>query len=175
MLLTDATLAWDQGAGRKSDLKKAETRKKKHFLQSQRLEAYSLSPSAQDLAGPEGQAGSGKAVLHSISLAVTKVGTGPPPRVTPPWLPPRLPRCSLGCRRWRVSLTKLLSAPNSKTTHPNGGDVLSQLREEEGGSLGTDLQTPGVWGPCGCGTNGPLRRPRPRWTGFCKGAISGPL
>ncbi|XP_045674831.1 ATP-binding cassette sub-family C member 12 isoform X1 [Phyllostomus hastatus] len=72
LLLANATLTWEQGAGRKSDLKRAETQKKKRFLKSQRLEAYSLSPSAQDLVGPEGQEGSCKAVLHGISLAVRK-------------------------------------------------------------------------------------------------------
>ncbi|KAM5298034.1 ATP-binding cassette sub-family C member 12-like isoform 5-T5 [Glossophaga mutica] len=72
LLLANATLTWEQGAGRKSDPKKVETQGKKRFLKSQRLEAYSLSPSAPDVAGPEGQDGSCKAVLHSISLAVRK-------------------------------------------------------------------------------------------------------
>ncbi|XP_037000716.2 ATP-binding cassette sub-family C member 12 isoform X2 [Artibeus jamaicensis] len=72
LLLANATLTWEPGTGRKSDLKIAKTQKKKHVLKSQRLEAYSLSPSAQDMAGPEGQEGSCKAVLHGISLAVRK-------------------------------------------------------------------------------------------------------
>ncbi|XP_036922273.1 ATP-binding cassette sub-family C member 12 [Sturnira hondurensis] len=72
LLLANATLTWEQGAGRKSDLKAVKPQKRKRFLKSQRLEAYSLSPSAQDVAGPEGQDGRCKAVLHGISLAVRK-------------------------------------------------------------------------------------------------------
>ena len=78
MLLANATLTWEQGASRKSDLKKVKTQNNKHFLKSQRLEAYCLSPSTQGVAGPEGQEGRGKAVLHSINLAVRKVRMGLP-------------------------------------------------------------------------------------------------
>ena len=46
-----------------------------------------------------------------------------------------------------MSLARLLSSPNLKTTHLNSRDILSQLREEEGGDLGTDLQTPGCLEP----------------------------
>ncbi|KAM5207793.1 LOW QUALITY PROTEIN: ATP-binding cassette sub-family C member 12 [Hipposideros larvatus] len=71
LLLANATLTWEQEANTKSDLKKVESQKR-HFLKKQRLETYSLSSSAQDVAGPEQHGGSCKPVLHNISFAVRK-------------------------------------------------------------------------------------------------------
>nr|XP_010948502.1 ATP-binding cassette sub-family C member 12 isoform X2 [Camelus bactrianus] len=56
---------------RKSDLNKVQNQKK-NFLQKQRPEAYSLSPSAQGVTDPEEQHGSPRSVLHNISFVVRK-------------------------------------------------------------------------------------------------------
>ncbi|XP_072823403.1 ATP-binding cassette sub-family C member 12 isoform X3 [Vicugna pacos] len=71
LLLANATLTWEQEASRKSDLNKVQNQKK-NFLQKQRPEAYSLSPSAQGVTDPEEQHGSPKSVLHNISFVVRK-------------------------------------------------------------------------------------------------------
>ncbi|KAF6287414.1 ATP binding cassette subfamily C member 12 [Rhinolophus ferrumequinum] len=67
LLLANATLTWEQEAGTKSNLKKVENEQKQ-----QRLEAYRLSPSAQEVTGPEQHGGSCKPVLQNISFAVRK-------------------------------------------------------------------------------------------------------
>ncbi|XP_032344075.1 multidrug resistance-associated protein 9 [Camelus ferus] len=71
LLLANATLTWEQEVSRKSDLNKVQNQKK-NFLQKQRPEAYSLSPSAQGVTDPEEQHGSPRSVLHNISFVVRK-------------------------------------------------------------------------------------------------------
>ncbi|EPQ16475.1 Multidrug resistance-associated protein 9 [Myotis brandtii] len=71
LLLANATLTWEQEAGRESDVKKAE-KQEKRLLTKQRLETYRPSASAPGAAGPEDRSGGGKSVLHNISFVVRK-------------------------------------------------------------------------------------------------------
>ncbi|XP_016069254.1 PREDICTED: multidrug resistance-associated protein 9 [Miniopterus natalensis] len=71
LLLANATLSWEQEAGRKSNLKKLENWKT-HLVKKQRWETYSLSPSAQEAVGLEAQKGGCKSALHNISFVVRK-------------------------------------------------------------------------------------------------------
>ncbi|XP_076427902.1 ATP-binding cassette sub-family C member 12 isoform X5 [Peromyscus maniculatus bairdii] len=71
LLLANATLTWEQEINR-SDPPKAQDQKRR-ISKQQRSELYSEpSPSAQGVAGPEGQSGSPKSVLHNISFVVRK-------------------------------------------------------------------------------------------------------
>ncbi|XP_023605086.1 multidrug resistance-associated protein 9-like, partial [Myotis lucifugus] len=71
LLLANATLTWEQEAGRESDVKKAE-KQEKHLLTKQRSETYRPSASAPGAAGPEDRSGGSKSVLHNISFVVRK-------------------------------------------------------------------------------------------------------
>ncbi|KAM8775289.1 ATP-binding cassette sub-family C member 12-like isoform 2-T2 [Rhynchonycteris naso] len=71
VLLSNATLTWEQEARRLSDVQGAEHQKGR-LLGQQRSEAYAVSPSAQGAAGPELAPGRPKAVLHDISFVVRK-------------------------------------------------------------------------------------------------------
>ncbi|XP_015420181.1 PREDICTED: multidrug resistance-associated protein 9 [Myotis davidii] len=71
LLLANATLTWEQEAGRESDVKNAEEQEK-FLLTKQRSEMYGPSASAPGAAGPEDRSGGGKSVLHNISFVVRK-------------------------------------------------------------------------------------------------------
>ncbi|XP_070253922.1 ATP-binding cassette sub-family C member 12 isoform X3 [Myotis yumanensis] len=71
LLLANATLTWEQEAGRESDEKKAE-KQEKLLLTKQRSETYMPSASAPGAAGPEDRSGGSKSVLHNISFVVRK-------------------------------------------------------------------------------------------------------